>query len=301
MRRRNIANQPRTAGMNWLCLTRFALIALVLLASANLALADPPDLLRNYFFLPTKTTVHVSGGTQGYNMNLTIAGRFGLVTGYDETIDPISHAPTLVPHAEFVDVHGILYNPLSLAPFPVPGWDVDKTLNLSGLKGTFNGGDQNHLFFLGGDGAGVAEILTADITGPWLHLTGGSSDPPSSTSVLYRVDALAHLAPFPDFNRDGQLTSADVPMMLSALGDLNTFKSNPYLGDASSSLLSMADMNGDGALTNADVQSFLTLLKTGGDSLTTVPEPSSLALAFCGAAAIIGLLQQQSHRCNRAS
>jgi len=296
MLRRNICNQPRSAGMDLLCLAGFALMVFVVLAAANSALADPPDFLRNYFFLPGKTTVHVTGGAQGYNMNLTIAGRFGLVTGYNEIIDPTSHVPTLVPHAEFVDVHGILFNPLSLAPFPVPGWDLDKTLNMSGLKGTFSADTPNRLFFFGADGAGVAEILTADITGPWLHLTGGSSDPPSSKSVLYRVDALAHLAPFPDFNRDGQLTSADVPTMLAALGDLNAFNSNPYLGDASAGLLSMADMNGDGALTNADVQSFLTLLKSGGDSLATVPEPSSLALACCGAAAIVCLLQKQSQR-----
>ena len=85
-------------------------------------------------------------------------------------------------------------------------------------------------------------------------------------------------------------------MMLAALGDLNAFKSNPYLGDTSAGLLSMADMNGDGALTNADVQSFLTLLKSGGDSLATVPQPSSLALACCGAAVIVCLLQKQSQR-----
>jgi|SRR3954468_5235557 len=76
-------------------------------------------------------------------------------TVHNEVIDPTAHVPMLVPHAEFIDVHGILYNPLSLAPLPLPGWDLDKTFNLSALKGTFTGGDQNRLFFLGADGGNL--------------------------------------------------------------------------------------------------------------------------------------------------
>jgi len=87
--------------------------------------------LRDYRFIPSKTTVHVSGGPSDYNLNLTIAGELGLVTGYNEELDPTAHVPTLEPYAQFVDVHGILYNPLSAAPLPLPGWDLDKTLNMS--------------------------------------------------------------------------------------------------------------------------------------------------------------------------
>jgi hypothetical protein len=255
---------------------RVAVAVTVSLIVACQSLADPPDFLRNYRFIPADTKVHVSGGDPAYNMILTISGRFGLVTGYDEVIDPTAHVPMLVPHAEFIDVHGILYNPLSLAPLPLPGWDLDKTFNLSGLKGTFTGGNQNQLFFLGADGAGVALRLEADITGPLLHLTGGSSDPPSSKSVLYQIDALAHLAPFPDFNADGLHSTADVPPMLAALSDLNSYKSPDHV--AAADLLSMGDVNGDGVLNNADLQALLTLLKSGGDSLAAVPEPGSMVL-----------------------
>src|ERR1041385_3285317 len=80
--------------------------------------AQPPDFLRDYAFIPSRTVVHVTGGSPNYNMDLTIAGKFGLVTGYDYEVSPTANIPTLVPHAEFVDVHGILYNPRSLAPLP---------------------------------------------------------------------------------------------------------------------------------------------------------------------------------------
>ena len=179
--------------------------------------ADPPDFLSKYRFIPSKTSVHVTGGPPAYDLNLTIAGSFGLVTGYHEVVSPTGGPPSLVPHAEFIDVHGILYNPLSLSPLPLPGWDLDKTLNLSGLKGTFNVGDPNDLFFHGADGAGVALLLQANITGPWLHLAGGSSDPIGKNPVLYRIDALAHVAPFPDFNHDDAVTTADIPPMLAAM------------------------------------------------------------------------------------
>ena len=55
-----------------------------------------------------------------------------------------SITPTAIPddhpYAQFVDVDAILFNP-SLAPMPVPGWDLDETLNLTGLKGTFHTGN----------------------------------------------------------------------------------------------------------------------------------------------------------------
>ena len=118
--------------------------------------------LREFRFIPSKTTVLVTGGSPGYDLNLTIAGRFGLVTGYDEVVSPPATVPSLVPHAEFIDVHGILFNPLSLAPLPLPGWDLDKTLNLSGLHGTFSVGDPNDLFFLGARWPGCGAAIASD-------------------------------------------------------------------------------------------------------------------------------------------
>ena len=223
------------------------------------AVADPPDLLREYRFIPAKSIVHESSAATATGVNLTVAGTFGLVTGYD---NGPSASPVLEPFAAFVNVHGILYPAPSVPPVAVPTWalDLDKTLNLSGLHGTFTVGDPNDISFLGADGQGVALRLQATISDGFLHLTGGSSDPPSSKATLYQVDALAHLAPFPDFNQDGSVTAADIPPMMAALAQLN---SSPTAADfASTDLLSMGDVNGDGVFNNADVQALLTMLKS---------------------------------------
>ncbi len=247
------------------------------------AVADPPDLLREYRFIPAKSIVHESSGSTATGVNLTVAGTFGLVTGYNDGPTPIASAsPVLEPFAAFVNVHGILYPAPSVPPVAVPTWalDLDKTLNLSGLHGTFTVGNPNDISFLGADGQGVALRLQATISGGFLHLTGGSSDPPSTKSTLYQVDALAHLAPFPDFNQDGSITAADIPPMLAALAQLNL---SPTAADfASTDLLSIGDVNGDGVFNNADVQALLTMLKTSSVTPTAVPEPSAICLLAIG-------------------
>jgi hypothetical protein len=258
------------------------------------ALSQPPDILRDYRFIPQDTVVHVSGGVQGYNMNLTIAGTFGLVTGYQDGADPTAQASTLTPFAQFVNVHGILFNPLALTPLPVPGWNLDKTLNLSGLTGTFSTSNPDQLFFRGADGAGVALLLEADINGKLLHITGGSSDPIGTNPVLYRIDALAHLTPFPDFNGDGVVTVADLAPMLSAMSDTQTFMTANNL--SSDDLLSMGDLNGAGNVTNADVQGLINMLANGSGSasLSAVPEPPAVMLS--AVAAVLGLAAVRTGR-----
>jgi hypothetical protein len=264
-----------------------AIIVFFLAVLAGRAPGQPPDVLRDYRFIPQDTLVHVSGGTQGYNMDLTIAGTFGLVTGFNEVVDPTAHVPTLDPFAQFMNVHGILYNPLSLAPLPVPGWDLDKTLNLSGLKGTFNASNPDQLFFFGADGAGVALRLEADIEGKLLHITGGSSDPPGGNPVLYKIDALAHLTPFPDFNSDGSITVADVSPMLAEMSSPQTYMAAHNL--SSSDVVAMGDLDGDGKVTNCDLQGLITMLANGGGStlLAVVPEPSAIYLLAAGAIPIL--------------
>ncbi len=144
----------------------------------------------------------MTGGPNDYNLNLTINGTFGLVTGYNDTPTADGSTPSLEPYAKFVNVKGILYNPMAATPLPTPGWDLDKTLNMSGWNGTFSSSDPNELFFLGADGQGVAMRVEATLSGGWLQLTGGSTDPIGKDPVLYQINALAHMLPFPDFNND---------------------------------------------------------------------------------------------------
>jgi len=257
----------------------FATAAVVAMVLASSALADPPDILRDYRFVPAHSNVHVSGGSPGYNMDLSIAGRFGLVTGYDYEVSPTAHIPTLVPHAEFVDVKAILFNPLSAAPTPVPGWDLDKTLNLTGLKGTFS--DPSDLHFSGSDGQGIPIQLEAVLRGPLLHLTGMNFLPPTCFTctqyVGYKVDALAVTRPYADFNLDGVVDAADYAI----------WRENG--GTAADASFDQGDANGDGVIDAADYVVWrrtlgpaTSLSEFGGSNLAvnTVPEPATFALVL---------------------
>jgi hypothetical protein len=243
--------------------------------------ADPPDILREYRFVPAYSNVHVSGGSPGYDMDLSIAGRFGLVTGYDYEPSPAAHIPTLVPHAEFVDVKAILFNPRSAAPTPVPGWDLDKTLNLTGLNGTFT--DPTELHFSGADGQGIPIKLDATLRGPLLHLTGMNFLPPTCFTctqyVGYKVDALAVIRPYADFNLDGVIDSADYAV----------WRANA--GTPSDASFDEGDANGDGVIDGADYvvwrhtlgpATSLGVFAGSGLATSTLPEPTTVGLAVVG-------------------
>jgi hypothetical protein len=62
----------------------------------------------------------------------------------------------------------------------------------------------------------------------------------------------------------------DVPALLSALSDLNSFKTTNSISNVD--LLSI----GDSVVNNADLQSLLEKPKSGANSLPAVPEPSTL-------------------------
>ncbi len=76
-----------------------------------------------------------------------------------------------------------------------------------------------------------------------------------------------------DFNRDGHVNAADIPSMMQALTDLNAYKTNYFLSTAN--LTAIGDFDTDGRFTNADMQGLLSLLASGGGSVTAVPEPGT--------------------------
>ena len=57
-----------------------------------------------------------------------------------------------------------------------------------------------------------------------------------------------------DFNFDGKLTNSDLPAMLLALQNPDSFKASHGL--STDNLLAIGDINKDGALTAADTRSF---------------------------------------------
>lgn len=89
-----------------------------------------------------------------------------------------------------------------------------------------------------------------------------------------------------DLNLDGNVDGQDIPTMLQALADLNTFKSTQGL--SSNDLPTIADFDGDGKFTNADLQGLLQKLITSSNGAQPVPEPNSgtLALSAMGVLAI---------------
>ena len=81
-----------------------------------------------------------------------------------------------------------------------------------------------------------------------------------------------------DFTRDNHVNTGDIAAMLTALTDLNAYKTAKGLDDAG--LVAIGDFNNDHQLTNADLQGLLTLLKSGGGSLSAVPEPVGWVMAL---------------------
>ncbi len=105
-------------------------------------------------------------------------------------------------------------------------------------------------------------------------------------SDLFQPNVISQLQTFlpGDFNRDGHADATDISAMEQALVDLPDYQTAKSLSN--SQLLHIGDLNGDGAVNNADLQAFLNLLKSGGGSANSVPEPSTFITAAIGMAAL---------------
>jgi len=94
-----------------------------------------------------------------------------------------------------------------------------------------------------------------------------------------------------DFNRNGQLSANDLQAMLSAMTDLNAYKTAYGLSDSALQLL--ADSNGDHAVTNADIQGLLNRLINGDSAALTVPEPTSFVLSALGLLSLVADIRRR--------
>jgi autotransporter-associated beta strand protein len=89
-----------------------------------------------------------------------------------------------------------------------------------------------------------------------------------------------------DWNRDHQVTAADLPIMLQALVDLPTYQATRGVSD--SDLIAIGDLDHSNTVNNADIQGILFLLSHGLSNAPTpapapVPEPSTVVLLAIGA------------------
>jgi len=231
-----------------------ALGLILLLQYCSTALGQPPLVLRDYKFVPSESTLFQTGGFAGVDFALPISGTFGLVTGYEVNF------PLLEPTAWFRDVEAVAAHPW----YP-EGLPLDDALNLSGLDGTFD--DPNLLHFSGSDSQGHAVELQAELNGPWLHLTGGNR-PGCCDFFTYEIDALARRTLFADFDLSGTVDEADLVMWEGDFGSAGS-----------------ADANGDGMSDGTDFlawQQQMVGSVAPGETLQSVPEPSTCWLALVG-------------------
>ena len=175
----------------------------------------------------------------------------------------------------------ILFNPLSLAPLPLPGWDLDKTLNLTGLTGTFNTGDPSRLFFQGVDGQGAPINLQAAVRDPFIHIVG-ANDPHCTTCspdfIGYKIDAVGFLSKWADFNSNGLVDAADYLLWRKTPPTATMADGSSQITIAPSDYLDMW-RGAFGQITSSG---------TSGTSLTdgSVPEPATRALLILAVAGL---------------
>src|SRR4029078_3726634 len=90
-----------------------------------------------------------------------------------------------------------------------------------------------------------------------------------------------------DVNRDGHINATDFWAIITALSDLSPYPAaHPPLtyGDA----VSVLDLNSDGLASNSDLQALLDKLKSGGGTVSPVPELSSAVMLLIGLMVLAG-------------
>jgi hypothetical protein len=97
-----------------------------------------------------------------------------------------------------------------------------------------------------------------------------------------------------DFTRDNHVNAGDIAAMMAALTDLNAYKTAKDLDNAG--LVAIGDFNGDHEVTNADLQGLLNLLKSGGGSLSAVPEPAGWIMAASALLLLAGIWRRKNCR-----
>jgi hypothetical protein len=260
----------------------FAPIVWLVAHCAEQASAQTADTLQQFRFIPSRSTLDVTGGAMGVRQQFFTYGRFGLNSGFEGG-----------PHAEFVGVDSWLVPDSSLTFV----WHTDGTLNLSGLEGTFAPSDPSRITFQGVDRQGAPFQLTAVQHGQLLHVVG-ENVPTCCGFLKYKLNALAYVAPYADFNLDGVVDRLDNDVLSSNIGTYAnaTFEQGDADGDG--------DVDGDDFLTwqreigPATPMSAFASASTAGSSLNSnvVPEPATLTLLLAVASVLFCVWRSRLNR-----
>ena len=127
--------------------------------------------------------------------------------------------------------------------------------------------------------AGASGFISPLSPGVYTFLIGELTPADDFPTYRFEVKVAAERG---DFNRDGQVTSSDIPAMLLALTDLNAYASTNAL--TPTQLAAIGDFDTSGSITNRDIQGLLGLVASqgGGGAVAAVPEPASLVLFATG-------------------
>lgn len=234
------------------------------------ALADPPDILRSYEFLPRLSTLHQTGGIAGLYFEFPVFGTYDFVTGFRYETDPAS----IARYAKFENVEAY-----GAHPTMDPGLSLDWVMNLSGLDGNpiYHGPNGLELFQFAGtagsEGAKTRVHLLAARLGRWMFLKG-HTEPPCCDFFQYDLKGLARQIPSGDWDDDGRVNAADLALWQEASGASMTGRHfliwQQQFGEEAPPLAEFEDLMNSA------------LAAVGAVSVQSVPEPTAACLAAWG-------------------
>ena len=246
--------------------------------------AQPPDRLTRYRFLPRHSTLHVQGGFGGFDIQANIFGKFSFVEGFRYDF------PFLDPYAAFVDVRAEAINPTDFGPY---SFDLDQTLNLSGLDGEQLpvGAPFDVYRFTGEDGQGAPMELTAVKLGRWLYMKG-ANDAPCCDFFDYEIETIARQVPFADFTVDDRVDGSDLVAWSAGFGNGDTADSDDDGDSDGTDFLTWQRQHGE---VMPDMETFAAMAAFASEqaAIASVPEPKVWALAVA-ALVIVAMLRRHS-------
>jgi hypothetical protein len=236
-------------------------------ASPQRSVAQTSSILQPFRVVPQQSTLHQSGGIANIERDYRLLGKYDFNRGTASNTGP-----------SFVNAE-IWGSPIGSPLAAAYVIDVDGLLNLERLKG-----EQLPVLapfdvykFQGQTSDGSSVELFASVIGRWMYVRGGTQPPPGSADFfMYQIRMTARSGPFADSNSDGIVDSADYSLLRKGAAG----------ADALSEGATLADWRQQFGDTLPDMAAMDAMLTTAmGSSMTpsSVPEPSCISLALCGA------------------
>ena len=234
---------------------------------------DTGAILDHYRILPRLSTLHQTGGIAGFDFRYRLMGKYDLLHG------DVASTTSMGTRARFANAE-VWASMISNDPTPAFVLDVDRILNLEGLKGELLpvAAPFDVYRFTGETSDGSAVNLFASVIGPWMYVRGGTQPPPGSADFFeYQIKMLARSRPFADFNDDGRVDAADYVLARKAKATGTTLVANDIASGAG-----LADWLQQFGEAVPDLAAMDRQLSAAIGSGSAIPEPSSLALLTIG-------------------